>query len=311
MGRKIPGKKHRGVKDPEKQRAKRLAELETKINAPPKDVKEQAIPRSLENVIRLKEAVKAGKIGKVRKVKKKKSKKLICVGGEKPRSLHPKSKPEKSVPIFQQKPGESNNHFLYRVNQETHAFINETTFEKKYGVIVDRNPETGEVEGLSKCPKDELDELERLKGKHKNIKKKKKIKDSEGDMNLSKSQKRKQKLQMKKKKKEEDSVDHFKTFQDQVKFGETVHAPPQLNVRPKKANIDSITKPGKKNLLLCSLLTKSDSSNNNSTKSNSIDRSGKRKYLPNSERRQLEKEQSNVIAAYRQLKASRSTNADF
>ncbi|KAF7395916.1 hypothetical protein HZH68_009966 [Vespula germanica] len=290
MGRKIPGKKHRGVKDPEKQRAKRLAELETKINAPPKDVQEQAIPKSLENLIKLKEAVKSG--------------------GEKPKSLHPKSQPEKAVPIFQQKPDESNNRFFYRVSQETHAFLNETAFERKYNVIVNRNSDTGEVEGLSKRPKNELDELERLRAKHKNIRKKKKNKEGEGDMSLTKSQKRRQKLLIKKKKKEEDLIDNFKTFQDEVKFGETVHAPPELVTRPKKANLTDNIKPGKKNLLLHSLFTKNGSSSSNSTKSVTIDRTGKRKNLPTSERRQLEKEQSSVIAAYRQLKARQSADVD-
>ncbi|KAF7393066.1 hypothetical protein HZH66_008899 [Vespula vulgaris] len=288
MGRKIPGKKHRGVKDPEKQRAKRLAELETKINAPPKDVQEQAIPKSLKNLIKLKEAVKSG--------------------GEKSKSLHPKSQPEKAVPIFQQKPDESNNRFFYRVSQETHAFLNETAFERKYNVIVNRNSDTGEVEGLSKRPKNELDELERLRAKHKNIRKKKKNKEGEGDMNLTKSQKRRQKLLIKKKKKEEDLIDNFKTFQDEVKFGETVHAPPELVTRPKKANLTDNIKPGKKNLLLHSLFTKNGSSSSNSTKSVTIDRTGKRKNLPTSERRQLEKEQSSVIAAYRQLKARQSAD---
>nr|KAF7419761.1 hypothetical protein H0235_010058 [Vespula pensylvanica] len=290
MGRKIPGKKHRGVKDPEKQRAKRLAELETKINAPPKDIQEQAIPKSLENLIKLKEAVKSG--------------------DEKPKSLHPKSQPEKAVPIFQQKPDESNNRFFYRVSQETHAFLNETAFERKYNVIVNRNSDTGEVEGLSKRPKNELDELERLRAKHKNIRKKKKNKEGEGDMNLTKSQKRRQKLLIKKKKKEEDLIDNFKTFQDEVKFGETVHAPPKLVTRPKKANLTDNIKPGKKNLLLHSLFTKNGSSSSNSTKSVIIDRTGKRKNLPTSERRQLEKEQSSVIAAYRQLKARQSADVD-
>nr|XP_050856859.1 coiled-coil domain-containing protein 137 [Vespula vulgaris]XP_050856860.1 coiled-coil domain-containing protein 137 [Vespula vulgaris] len=308
MGRKIPGKKHRGVKDPEKQRAKRLAELETKINAPPKDVQEQAIPKSLENLIKLKEAVKSGRISKVKKVKKRKKNGLICVGGEKSKSLHPKSQPEKAVPIFQQKPDESNNRFFYRVSQETHAFLNETAFERKYNVIVNRNSDTGEVEGLSKRPKNELDELERLRAKHKNIRKKKKNKEGEGDMNLTKSQKRRQKLLIKKKKKEEDLIDNFKTFQDEVKFGETVHAPPELVTRPKKANLTDNIKPGKKNLLLHSLFTKNGSSSSNSTKSVTIDRTGKRKNLPTSERRQLEKEQSSVIAAYRQLKARQSAD---
>lgn len=310
MGRKIPGKKHRGVKDPEKQRAKRLAELETKINAPPKDIQEQAIPKSLENLIKLKEAVKSGRISKVKKVKKRKKNGLICVGDEKPKSLHPKSQPEKAVPIFQQKPDESNNRFFYRVSQETHAFLNETAFERKYNVIVNRNSDTGEVEGLSKRPKNELDELERLRAKHKNIRKKKKNKEGEGDMNLTKSQKRRQKLLIKKKKKEEDLIDNFKTFQDEVKFGETVHAPPKLVTRPKKTNLTDNIKPGKKNLLLHSLFTKNGSSSSNSTKSVIIDRTGKRKNLPTSERRQLEKEQSSVIAAYRQLKARQSADVD-
>lgn len=37
-----------------------------------------------------------------------------------------------------------------------------------------------------------------------------------------------------------------------------------------------------------------------------IDRSGKRKKLPLGERRQLEKQQNDVIAAYRILKAQKS-----
>ncbi|KAK9302189.1 hypothetical protein QLX08_005651 [Tetragonisca angustula] len=102
MGRKIPGKKHRGVKDPFKQQAKRYAELETKINAPPKNAEEQAIPKSLERVIKLKEAVKSGKITKIKKKKKKKNT-LMCVGKQDSRPLHPKAKPEKVVPVFQQK----------------------------------------------------------------------------------------------------------------------------------------------------------------------------------------------------------------
>nr|XP_049699837.1 uncharacterized protein LOC126055275 isoform X2 [Helicoverpa armigera] len=47
MGRKIPAKKHRGVKDPLVQQAKRLESLKGKINAPPKDPDEQPVPRSL------------------------------------------------------------------------------------------------------------------------------------------------------------------------------------------------------------------------------------------------------------------------
>ncbi|KPJ12372.1 hypothetical protein RR48_11628 [Papilio machaon] len=47
MGRKIPAKKHRGVKDPLIQQAKRLKELKGKINAPPNDPDDQPVPKSL------------------------------------------------------------------------------------------------------------------------------------------------------------------------------------------------------------------------------------------------------------------------
>ncbi|KAI8436382.1 hypothetical protein MSG28_004403 [Choristoneura fumiferana] len=47
MGRKIPAKKHRGVKDPAKQHAQRFQSIKDKINAPPTDPDEQPVPRSL------------------------------------------------------------------------------------------------------------------------------------------------------------------------------------------------------------------------------------------------------------------------
>ncbi|KAI5652198.1 hypothetical protein NE865_00536 [Phthorimaea operculella] len=47
MGRKIPAKKHRGVKDPLVQQAKRLESLKGKIDAPPRDPDEQPVPKSL------------------------------------------------------------------------------------------------------------------------------------------------------------------------------------------------------------------------------------------------------------------------
>lgn len=307
MGRKIPGKKHRGVKDPLKQQAKRLAELETKINAPPKNADEQAIPKTLERLVKLKEAVKSGKITKIKKKKKKKNA-LISVGDRlHSKSLHPKARPDKVVPVFQQRPGESENRFLHRVSMDTHAFINETAFERKYSVQVNRNPDTGEVEGLSKCEKTEIDEIEMLRAKHKNIKKKKKDTD---EPKMSKSEKRREKLKSRKQKQMEEKVDEFDTFKDQVKFGEVVHEPPQLKVRPKHADNISTFKPGEKKLLLHSILKKTEKTKMRTKKTIAIDRSGKRKNLPVGERRQLEKQQSDIIAAYRMLKAQRSAGVN-
>ncbi|CAL7934933.1 unnamed protein product [Xylocopa violacea] len=308
MGRKIPGKKHRGVKDPLKQQAKRQAELETKINAPPKDASDQAIPKSLERVIKLKEAVKSGKISKIKKKKKKNKNTLISVGRQNLKSPHPKARPEKVVPIFEQKPGESEQHFLHRVNRDTHAFVNETAFEKKYNVQVKRDPETGNIEGLTKCEENEIDKIEMLRAKHKNVRKKKKK--SSDEPRMTKTEKRKEKLKLKKQKRIEEKVDEFDKFRDQVKFGEVVHEPPQLKVRPKNADVISTSKPGKKKLLLHSMLKKNENPKMASRKTMSIDRTGKRKNLPPGERRQLEKQQNEIIELYRRLRTQQSAGVN-
>ncbi|XP_076230166.1 uncharacterized protein LOC116427096 [Nomia melanderi] len=303
MGRKIPGKKHRGVKDPFKQHARRQAELETKINAPPKDVEEQKVPKSLERVVKLKEAVKSGKIGKLKKRRKKK-KALITVG-DVPKPLHPKSRPEKVVPIFQQKQGESKEHFLNRVNRDTHNFIQETAFETKYGVQVNRNPETGNIEGLTKCSMNEIDKIEMLRAKHKNIKKKKKKKGTV-EVKMTKSQKKREKLKLKKEKRKLEDVNDFENIKDEVEFGEVVHEPPQIKIRPKAADTAISAKPGKKDLLLHSLVTNGGQTKVGSKKGVSTDKSGKLRNLPIGQRRQIEKDQNDVIEAYKRLKAQRS-----
>lgn len=301
MGRKIPGKKHHGVKDPLKQQAKRLEELKTKINAPPKDINDQGLPKSLQRVIDLKNKVKSGM---VMKKKRKKSKRgLIVVGNENNKLPHPKAKPEKVVPIFNQKPGETPAAFVRRVGRETEIFLHESKFENKYNVQVKRNTETGEIEGLEKRPKDEIEELLKLKSKHKNIKKKKKkSKNPEGEVKLTKGQKRKKKIEMKKDKKLQDQIDEFETFKDNVGFGEVAHAPPELKIRPRKAEKETIIRPGRRDLLLNSMLERNKEPNKAISKK-TINTSGKRKDLPVGERARLEKHQSDAIAAYRLLKA--------
>ncbi|XP_072759452.1 uncharacterized protein [Anoplolepis gracilipes] len=296
MGRKIPAKKHRGIKDLEKQHAKRLAELESRTNAAPKDPDEQAIPKSLERIIKLKEAAKTNN-NNVLKRKQRKKNTLICVGQQyfNP-SLHPKAKPEKIVPVFQQRLDESSEQFLHRISKDTHDFLKEAAFEKKYGVQIERDPKTGQIQRLTKCQR-EKDDVETLRAKHKNIKRKRKTTDNR--IPLTKSEKRKLKLQLKKEKKVE-NVDEFENLQDKVAFNEVVREPPKLDIKSKKINQER--KP--KNLLLNSLLENPKLS----SISKVIDRSGKRKNLPVIERRKLEKQQSEAIAAYRQLKSQRVAN---
>jgi len=230
------------------------------------------------------------------KRKRKKKNALICVGQQHPGSnLHPKAKPEKVVPVFQQKPGESGRRFLNRVTRDTEAFIKETAFETKYGVQINRDPTTGQIQGLTKCKREE--DVEMLRFKHQNIKKKKTPKDS---ATLTYNEKRKLKLRLKKERKLEDNDNEFERFQDKVAFGEVAHEPPRLTIKMKKTNEER--KP--KELLLNSLLQKE-------TKVSSpliIDRTTKRKKLPVTERKILEKQQSEAIAAYRRLKSQRSAN---
>ncbi|XP_020300378.1 coiled-coil domain-containing protein 137 [Pseudomyrmex gracilis] len=291
---KIPAKKHRGVKDPGKQRAKRLAELATCTNTAPKDINEQEIPKSLERVIKLKEIAKNSSI--LKKKRKKKKNALICVGQQQPKAMHPKAKPEKVVPVFQQLPGESGQKFMHRVCKDTHSFLKETQFERKYNVQIERDPESGEIQGLKKCKREDID-IEMLQAKHKNIKKKKKT--IEGPKPLTKKEKQRLKLNMKKQKQLED--DEFKMIEDKVAFGEVAHEPPKLKIKSK--DINEGRKP--KGLLLHSLLEDAKTVSSNSRV---IDRSGKRKNLPVAERRKLEKQQSEAIASYRKLRSQQSVN---
>lgn len=248
-------------------------------------------------MIKLKEAAKTN--SSVLKRKQKKKNALICVGQQYRRPNHPKAKPEKVVPVFQQRSGESGQQFMRRVSKDTYDFLKEIEFEKKYGVQIERDSNTGEIQGLTKC-KHEKDDVETLRAKHKNINRNKKI--AEGSAILTKSDKQKLKLRIKKEKKLK-NYDEFERLQDKVVFGEVAHEPPRLKIKSKKMNEDR--KP--KNLLLNSLLEGSKIS----SASKVIDRSGKRKYLPETERRRLEKRQSEAIAAYRQLKSQRLANRSY
>jgi hypothetical protein len=200
--------------------------LKTKINDPPKNVDNQDISKSLLRVIKLKNEVKNN--SRVQKKKKKKSNKLISIGDEYNKTLpYKRGRPDKVVPVFNQKPNETDHQFWNRVNRETQAFIKETEFESKYNVEVKRNVETGKVEGIENKPKDKLTELEKLQYKHKNINKKGKAVNDQNK--LTKSQKRKLKCLQKKQQKYENNND-FNSLKDKVKFGDVVHAPPELKV---------------------------------------------------------------------------------
>ncbi|XP_057323459.1 coiled-coil domain-containing protein 137 [Microplitis mediator] len=297
MGRKIPGKKHKGVKDPDKQRAKRWAEIKDKVDAPPVNIEDQPIPKSLERIMSFK-SNDDNKIVKRKKPVVKNKNKLITVGSQNTvQSFNPKAKPEKVVPVFSQRPGESDSKFWHRVNGETQMYLKEAEFENKFNVQVVRDPVTGKVEGLQKKPKDEIDELLKLKMKHKNIGKKKKVK-TVTEPKLTKVQKRKLKMQVKKDKKLLKCTDDL-IVKDKVEFGEVAHAPPEIKIKPKT---NKLNKPAKKELLLHSLLK------DNKIQPTSIDKKGKRKNLPSAERRILENHRNEAVEAYKLLKTRRKSS---
>lgn len=269
--------------------------LTLRTNAAPRNADEQAVPKSLERVIKLKEAAKSG--GSVTKRKRRSRNALICVGQQHHRPERPRGRPEKVTPVFQQQPGESGRQFMHRVSRDTYDFLKEAAFEKKYGVRIERDSNTGKIQGLTKCKRKEND-IETLQAKHKNINRKRKL--AEGSATSTRSDKRKLKLHMKKEK-ELENRDEFERLQDKVAFGEVAHEPPRLKIKSTK--MDEDRKP--KNLLLNSLL---DGSREVSSAAKVTNRSGKRKYLPETERRKLERRQNEAIAAYRQLKSQRLAN---
>jgi hypothetical protein len=105
--------------------------------------------------------------------------------------------------------------------------IQQAKFEEKYGVNVRVDPDTGEV-SVTKEPKDKTDEIE-------NSSHKKKTKKS-AEIKSNNNERRKKKLEKMKMMKLEKTQDDFERFQDHVKFGETVHAPPAFTSLPRKVN---------------------------------------------------------------------------
>ncbi len=198
-------------------------------------------------------------------------------------------------------PNESDRKLLARVNRMAQQRKVEAQYAVKYNVDIIRNEETGEIK-LKKKPKDEIAELmekKRLESK-KGYKKKRKVVEEPIEPKLTSLQKLKLKKQAKKEKKNEEKIKEFQEYQHEViKFGETVHAPPTLVLPRKAAKVDTVARPGKRDLLLSSFFNKEPTSK---VQNKAIDKKGKRKNLPNATRAALEKERENVVQLYRDLK---------
>ncbi|XP_071444374.1 coiled-coil domain-containing protein 137 [Hetaerina americana] len=288
MGRKIPGKKCKRIKDPEKQRAARLESLNGKIDLPPAQPDAQEIPHSLERLMELKKSGKdTSKVKKKRKNKEKLISSKMLFGKE--GDLPGMTKPLRPTPNLNQRKGESDDHFLHRVERLCQNMIKEAKFENKFGVEVRRNPTSGAIEEVKKCNDDELD-----RGKIIPKKLASKV--------FVNAKRAKAKKAVKKLAKLEKHQSDFRHLSDEIKFGEVVHQPPTLKVLPKNASNKTDGRPGQKDLILKKLLFPAFGA------SGSACSVGKTKWKDMSpgNRMRIEQRRDNAVIAYRMLKGKKS-----
>ncbi|XP_004926416.1 UPF0653 protein C607.02c [Bombyx mandarina] len=207
MGRKIPAKKHRGVKDPLVQQARREQSLKSKINAPPKDPDDQPVPRSLTRLFSFQENREVGKRNKKNKVKR------LDQNAEH-RSRNKSSVGRNPITCMKKLPGESGRDFSLRINSALKALHNPVE-NLDYPEDIDTEDTKGERMAAQR---------ERRARKRKKAKKGQE--DSEPQLN------RNQRLAQKKKEKKMKALDaaseKCEVVYEHVPFGELAHAPPAL-----------------------------------------------------------------------------------
>ncbi|KAI9563601.1 hypothetical protein GHT06_011065 [Daphnia sinensis] len=293
MGRKIPAKKHHGVKDPEKQAERRNAKIKLKINEAPANIDDQEIPKKLKNLF-----------------ERKKFKKMKLIDDE-PAPVTKAGKPEanpfkpqrpiKKIPKFERYPGESDRDFLWRTEVTTRDYLKKARFEDKYDVDVETNEKTGEtnikkrdknlkfledgvkIEPKNKWEKKKLKKLEKLQQEREERKK------------LKKEKFKMRKLFKKNKRLKQDDFSVLK--QDKVEFGDVAERPPTLTAKPRKSN--AMLNPGNRDLLLKNMEQNDKPSSN---------LSGKRKDLSALDRVKLEEERQRVVDLYRKMQALKNAN---
>ncbi|CAB3239010.1 unnamed protein product [Arctia plantaginis] len=235
MGRKIPAKKHRGVKDPLLQQAKRLESLKGKINAPPKDPDEQPMPRSIIRLFGLpdpskKNTAKNSAHRKTRPLPNKKDEGVSCTGDNPISRLH-------------KLPGESGRGFSLRINSAIKA-LHGADEDLEYP----HDLEAEDYKGQRMA-----EQRERRAKKRRRAEKAAKKAGGEGE-NTEGHLTRIQKLALKKKAKKmkalEAGEEQAEVVYERVAFGEVTHAPPALHF---KASAGA-PRPGRRELLLSGML---------------------------------------------------------
>ncbi|CAD7090095.1 unnamed protein product [Hermetia illucens] len=297
MGRKVPARKHHGVRDPIKQAQNRYLQIKDKINNPPTSQKDQKLSYKLNQLAKLRQDAKTGKVKKRQHVQHREDK--------------PRDRLQKKFQPIEPREDETATEYMRRVNRITSDGIKEAEYEAKYGVQVIRNEKTGQIT-IKKRPKDEITEL--MKAKQKGKGKKQKLVKPAIDPKLAKSLIKQAIEETKKEQKKETKVEEYR--RDTFRFGEVVQAPPSL-VAPRRApKNETVPRPGKKNSLLLKKMLDDEGGetaeesvkpvNKGDTKKKvSLDLKGKRKDLPRATRRMIEEQQTKAVELYRQMKKNK------
>jgi len=315
MGRKIPGKKHHGVKDPEKQQKARLDKVKMKINARPAKEDHQDLPKSMRVMMAAREEVRnmaSAKVAeRVRKSKEERARldstRHLTYDGPLQKGM---VKPLKPIPVFKQGEREHKRAFYFRMDKTIQSMKKRAEYEQKFKVEVstDENgkavvkdkekdeleleEEKKKIEKLANKEKDEL-ELEEEKKKIEKLAKKGIVRRTKEEKRVIRRQREKQRKN--KKKKNTDEILDFSDLKDDVSFGDTVDAPPSLNFKGFSKDHSSRPAEGGKAKLLLSGIKEGQ------------EEEGKRKKkvkLSMAQQVILERERASVVAQYRQRKAA-------
>ncbi|XP_063381272.1 uncharacterized protein LOC134667794 [Cydia fagiglandana] len=341
MGRKIPAKKHRGVKDPLKQQEQRFQSIKDKINAPPTDPDEQPIPKSLQRLFAFKEPRTPASI-----VKKKKSRSIAGKWSlwslyklrayREPRSTcclcrtckfvrkcdreatrrtwfaaetlivcyvaaHAKHD-DNPVAALKRMPGEAGRAFSMRINSAVRALHN--TDQEDYPLDLEETDTRGEYIASQR---------ERRQKKHRQAVGKEKglggQKGAKGEERLSKAQRRalKRKEQQKAKEAETKTARELAAREltyERVAFGDVAHAPPALPA-PRRAQLhQGAPRPGRRDLLLAGMLK--PSAQQTQPKTQPSKKTQAKPQISAAEQMRRERARLEAVDAYRALKKQKA-----
>lgn len=280
MTKRGHGKKANKIKDPYAIRRER--DRGKIFNKKPINIEDEFVPRKVQDMMKLVDGIANGE----KVLKKPKRKKHLNNGRITSRAFvktetpgKGMTRPLKPIPLFEQKPNESDNKFLKRVEKMTKERIQQSKFEDKWNVDIMPDLETGATKMVSRD-----DDSEKKRKKRKKV--------GEDGEELPKKINRKKAMKLKRKEKLAEKMDDFAHLSDRVQFGDVVERPPEIRAAPKKAPIDSShSKPGRKSLLLKKMFTDAQAGARTSSAPKSLH-----------QKATLEEERQRVVAAYRHIR---------